>query len=197
MRKICSIAVTLILTATVLFGSLAQTACGDSDIRAGIRDGVSAGRAVFNAVRAQLPPGDPRIDAIERWNAALIRFSDSFNAAQNDAERNAAVLLFADVVSGFAAAVLPLLPIGGIIGLAIVAADVALRILANRLSPTLQRLVDLRDKQGHDRELALAKLPRAERRAAKAMTPEQWQVLERYQTTLRDYLARPVAQSPV
>ena len=133
---------------------ISQSACSDSQIRANIKDAVSGAHSVARSVQFQLPAGDPRIADVQAFVDALDRFDAAFPAAKTDEDKRAVMVLFADAVTAFNAAVLPLLPLGGVLALGIVAADAALRILVNRLATVMRRVVARIEKRLTKSQLA-------------------------------------------
>lgn len=201
MRKSFNLTRTLMtfaLIAVVLLGSLASTACNESEIRTNIKDAVAGGRAVLNSVAVALPKDDPRIIAVQQWSAALDRFQAAFDNANSAEERKASVALFADILTAFDTAVLPLLPMGGLVAIAIIGADTALRFLANRLNRMVAAVIDTRGKTGLKLKLAVLMLPGKVRPMVQAgLTADQWTALERCRDVTARYLATEPAASRV
>lgn len=115
----------------VLFFVSIGARCSDNQVRANIRDVVTASRQVAQALALQLPANDPRLVKVLSFRDAADRFLDSFNNANTNELKAQLIPLFADLLTAFRDALLPLIPLGGTTAIIIVTADTAMRFLAN------------------------------------------------------------------
>lgn len=131
-RKLLSI----LIVFAIAFQSLILLGCDNTDkqIRLHIKDAITATNGIVSAIQSQIPPTDSRYEKLKLFQQALERFENEFNQNPGDDNKVLLLQLFADLVTSFRAAVLPLLPFGGAVAIAIVAVDTALRFIATRFS---------------------------------------------------------------
>lgn len=135
MRKLK--AFTLIFLLLVI--PLSQTACGDRELRQYLRDAVTVATATAKTILNTLPPDDPKRPKVQEWLDALIRFDVAFNSGTHTDEELLA--FWADVVSGFSAAISPYLAQGGAVAIAVIALETALRIFATRFEKKFEKQI--------------------------------------------------------